>query len=294
MGRKKKQLMAMQAPDPASIAGQTPFRAVERKYKQRYSPLDLAEVFDWTQWDPNEDEGDRHLARRSITAYTAPPNQCNMSAHWSIPATGLWPLHAAGSTDEIPLRPPPADGDDSDEDASGAYARGTPPTHLTPLPAGALLDRLRWCTLGYQYHWASKTYRSTEMFPFPANLAGVARAIATAVESATYRGIEAGVLNVYGYRDALMGHVDESEPNRNAPLVSVSLGASAILVVGGETRATRPMALRLRSGDAVIMSGPARRAFHGIPRVLEDECPNWMAEAEEQSADAEWGHGRQA
>ncbi|KAI9159229.1 hypothetical protein H9P43_008612 [Blastocladiella emersonii ATCC 22665] len=370
MGRKKKQLMAMQAPDPASIAGQTPFRAVERKYKQRYSPLDLAEVFDWTQWDPNEDEGDvdwsappdvpegrppcavavetessvrdllaaefpdldlhsdgarppviafpgfpgflylpaalppavqRHLARRSLTAYTAPPNQCDMSAHWAIPASGLWPLHAAGSTDEIPLRPPPADGDDSDEDASGAYARGTPPTHLTPLPAGALLDRLRWCTLGYQYHWASKTYRSTEMFPFPADLAGLARAVATAVESATYRGIEvgtrypgtqyvaqAGVLNVYGYRDALMGHVDESEPNRDAPLVSVSLGASAIFVVGGKTRATRPMALRLRSGDAVVMSGAARRAFHGIPRVLEDEYPDWMAETEEQSADAEW------
>lgn len=42
------------------------------------------------------------------------------------------------------------------------------------------------------------------------------------------------------------------------------LGNAAIFLVGGLTRDSEPIPVLLRSGDAVIMSGPAcRRVYHG-------------------------------
>ncbi len=38
----------------------------------------------------------------------------------------------------------------------------------------------------------------------------------------------------------------------------------------GQTKGETPVALRLRSRDAVIMAGPARMCYHGIPRVLKE------------------------
>ena len=38
----------------------------------------------------------------------------------------------------------------------------------------------------------------------------------------------------------------------------------------GQTKGETPIALRLRSGDAVIMAGPARMCYHGIPRVFKE------------------------
>ena len=42
-----------------------------------------------------------------------------------------------------------------------------------------------------------------------------------------------------------------------------SLGLPAVFLVGGITRNTPPFAIRLCSGDALLMAGPCRRAFHG-------------------------------
>ncbi len=44
---------------------------------------------------------------------------------------------------------------------------------------------------------------------------------------------------------------------------------SCIFLLGGRTKAVEPMALRLNSGDVVVMTGEARRCFHGVPKILE-------------------------
>ena len=53
-----------------------------------------------------------------------------------------------------------------------------------------------------------------------------------------------------------------------------------MFVVGleGETAETeaRVAVLRLKSGDAVLMSGESRFAWHGVPKVVEGTCPEWM------------------
>ena len=77
------------------------------------------------------------------------------------------------------------------------------------------------------------------------------------------------------YREgARMGlHQDRDERDLAAPVVSVSLGDDALFRVGGTMRGGRTAALRLRSGDVVVMGGLARLCFHGIDRVLAGGSP---------------------
>lgn len=71
------------------------------------------------------------------------------------------------------------------------------------------------------------------------------------------------------YRDtARMGlHQDRDEADLSAPVLSVSLGDTAVFRIGpasgGPTRS-----LRLSSGDVCALTGPARMARHGIDRLL--------------------------
>lgn len=90
---------------------------------------------------------------------------------------------------------------------------------------------------------------------------------------------EAAIVNLYSPGHTLSLHRDVSE-ECDQPLVSISLGCDAIFIVGLEGQdpecQTQTVALRLRSGDAVLMSGKSRYAWHGVPKILEDTCPTWM------------------
>lgn len=79
---------------------------------------------------------------------------------------------------------------------------------------------------------------------------------------------EACLVNVY--RDgARMGlHVDADEAAREAPVLSVSLGDTAIFRIGGPRRTDPTATVRLGSGDVVILGGAARSCFHGVDRVI--------------------------
>ena len=79
---------------------------------------------------------------------------------------------------------------------------------------------------------------------------------------------EACLVNLYG-EGARMGlHQDRDEAALDAPVVSVSLGDTAVFRVGGTSRRDRTRSIRLRSGDAFVFGGPARLVFHGIDRIL--------------------------
>ncbi len=78
---------------------------------------------------------------------------------------------------------------------------------------------------------------------------------------------ECCLVNWYG-DDARMGlHQDVDEADFTCPVVSVSLGDEARFRMGSETRGGSTSSIWLRSGDVVVMGGPARRAFHGIDKV---------------------------
>jgi alkylated DNA repair protein (DNA oxidative demethylase) len=79
---------------------------------------------------------------------------------------------------------------------------------------------------------------------------------------------EACLVNFYG-GDAKMGlHQDRDEEDFEAPVVSISLGDTALFRLGGTTRGGKTQSLKLASGDVLILEGPSRLAFHGIDRVI--------------------------
>jgi alkylated DNA repair protein (DNA oxidative demethylase) len=53
-----------------------------------------------------------------------------------------------------------------------------------------------------------------------------------------------------------------------APVVSLSLGDTALFRVGGSNRSDPTRSVRLASGDAVVLGGEGRLAFHGVDRIL--------------------------
>ncbi len=71
------------------------------------------------------------------------------------------------------------------------------------------------------------------------------------------------------YRDsAKMGlHQDRDEENFDAPVLSVSLGNDCLFRIGGTNRRDKTRSFRLTSGDVMMLSGPARLAFHGVDRI---------------------------
>ena len=68
---------------------------------------------------------------------------------------------------------------------------------------------------------------------------------------------------------AKMGlHQDKDEQDMSAPVVSVSLGDTALFRIGGLARKDPTKSFKLNSGDVVVLGGDARMAFHGIDRIV--------------------------
>jgi alkylated DNA repair protein (DNA oxidative demethylase) len=79
---------------------------------------------------------------------------------------------------------------------------------------------------------------------------------------------ESCLVNVYG-PDAKMGlHQDRDEQDFNAPVVSLSLCDTCLFRVGGTKRSDPTRSVRLASGDAVVLGGDGRLAFHGVDRII--------------------------
>ncbi|KAJ3020502.1 hypothetical protein HKX48_000706 [Thoreauomyces humboldtii] len=227
------------------------------------------------------------------------PNVTNLDTHWVLPTTGLWAAHVAerqgGAPCMLDMRkdgyhesvhslsqtpqeavPPP----------EAVPVRIDPPTtsthHLKAISASEATKRLRWTSLGYQYNWTDKTYHLDRRPPIPPLIDELATAVVDSVSNLTHYTrerwrSEAGIINFYQPTDRLMAHQDRSEVNTEAPLVSFSFGNSCVFLIGTETRKDEPTSLLLHSGDALVMYGSSRRAFHSVPRILENTIPSSLS-----------------
>ncbi len=84
---------------------------------------------------------------------------------------------------------------------------------------------------------------------------------------------EACLVNVYD-ADARMGlHQDRDEADFSAPILSLSLGADCRFRIGGAKRGGKTLSCVLSSGDALVLGGESRLAFHGVDRVLPTLAP---------------------
>jgi DNA oxidative demethylase len=86
---------------------------------------------------------------------------------------------------------------------------------------------------------------------------------------------EACLVNLYQAGTKMGSHVDRDELDRAAPVLSISLGDSAVFHVGGTERTGPKTRVTLRSGDVLILEGPSRFAYHGIDKVLAGSSSVW-------------------
>ena len=84
---------------------------------------------------------------------------------------------------------------------------------------------------------------------------------------------QACLINFYDEHAKMGLHQDRDEKDFSAPVVSISLGDTCLFRVGETTRSGRTTSFRLASGDAVILSGKSRLAFHGVDRIYPDTSP---------------------
>ncbi len=79
---------------------------------------------------------------------------------------------------------------------------------------------------------------------------------------------EACLVNYYKAGARMGLHQDRDEESFAAPVLSLSLGNTAVFRFGGTERRDPTRSIKLTSGDALVLGGAARLAFHGIDRIL--------------------------
>jgi alkylated DNA repair protein (DNA oxidative demethylase) len=78
---------------------------------------------------------------------------------------------------------------------------------------------------------------------------------------------EACLVNFYEPAARMGLHQDRDEETFDAPVVSISLGDTALFRYGGTKRSDPTRSIRLQSGDVLVIGGESRLAFHGIDRL---------------------------
>lgn len=78
---------------------------------------------------------------------------------------------------------------------------------------------------------------------------------------------EACLINFYGPGTKMGLHQDRDEIDFDAPVVSISLGDACLFRLGGQKRSAPSRPFLLNSGDALVLGGEARLAFHGVDRI---------------------------
>ena len=130
-----------------------------------------------------------------------------------------------------------------------------------------------------------QVYREDSRSIFPPELARLSSQVASVVGYPGYKA-EAAIVNFYPLSASLSGHTDHSENNLAAPLISISIGQSAIFLLGGSTVQQAPAAFMVRSGDILVMEKEARLAYHAVPKIVsgpdilggkEGFCSNYLA-----------------
>lgn len=289
----------------------TAFRQAERKYKG--SNIDLSDAYDFSKdttelkedvkclgtWKCSDgverpvygiegvegfffvpgamtNDEQLHFMEKSFTEYPKKPNATNLDAHFRVPSEGLFPYFKEGKECKIYNK-----AKDVEETISAAS-----------ILEEKFIRKTRWITLGYQYNWTTKEYNfDNKDFNaiFPKDLGEWTRSAAEKLGFGSDYKPEAGIVNFYQPDDTLTGHVDRSEKNMTAPLISMSIGLSAIFLLGGLSREDSPVrAIIVRSGDLSILSGPSRLLFHGVPKILPEQAIEYPGTFNGENSDIEY------
>ncbi|MEE8307825.1 MAG: alpha-ketoglutarate-dependent dioxygenase AlkB [Gammaproteobacteria bacterium] len=84
---------------------------------------------------------------------------------------------------------------------------------------------------------------------------------------------EACLINYYQAGSRMGLHRDADESATAAPVVSLSLGDTALFRVGGPKRHDPTRSFRLHSGTLIMLDGESRHWHHGVDRIFPGSSP---------------------
>lgn len=155
--------------------------------------------------------------------------------------------------------------------------------HTPVMPNGVKMNHPIYC-LGWDWNPYQYSAPKVEM---PAYLQAIAYQALTNVPghaTSEYRQHwdalhcpDTAVVNWFPLGSRLGSHVDNSEDYRlieaGSPIITIALGSSAIMAIGGELREDKMLTFEMRSGDLMVMMGKARRYYHEVRRIIPDSAP---------------------
>lgn len=158
-------------------------------------------------------------------------------------------------------------------DTAGFYTpvvRGMHPMSVRMLCLGR-----HWNAVTYRYEFTRSDVDGLDVPPLPPSFTELARSIAS-VAGFTMNP-DVCIVNWYtaGSRMGLHQDKDESPESiaRGAPVVSVSLGDTAVFRIGGLKRKDPVESIHLQSGDAFVFGGPSRLRYHGVSKIVPATAP---------------------
>lgn len=86
---------------------------------------------------------------------------------------------------------------------------------------------------------------------------------------------DACLINRYQIGAKMGLHQDRDEQDFTQPIVSVSLGVSAVFQMGGLKRSDKALKFALHHGDVLVWGGEARLRFHGVLPVKAAHHPSF-------------------
>jgi alkylated DNA repair protein (DNA oxidative demethylase) len=84
---------------------------------------------------------------------------------------------------------------------------------------------------------------------------------------------DACLINCYAPGTRMSLHQDKNEVDYSAPIVSVSLGVSAVFQLGGMQRSDKASRIALQHGDVLVWGGEDRLRFHGVLPIKPQQHP---------------------
>ena len=124
--------------------------------------------------------------------------------------------------------------------------------------AKALAPKLEFEERPYGYRYAAHDPHTDQPWPaMPDCMLELAQGAALEAGYANFQP-EACLINQYVPGAKLSLHQDKDEKDLSAPIVSVSLGLSAVFLLGTPVRKDRPQRYRLVHGDVVVWGGQSR------------------------------------
>lgn len=210
------------------------------------------------------DEIKRQIAQDCFVNLLKPPTETNFNKSHGLQMRDLWDAYSRGyclDTEKM-----------NESDVSPRITQWS--SSGSGKKASYFLEKLRWASVGPIYDWTTRKYLNNQPFiELPEYMTMLATHIVDALGSHIVLEREiysprAALINYYKDGDMLCGHQDDAERDLTKPLISISLGCPGIFLMGGLTRNESPTALLLEDGDVAVLSGAARKSFHGLPRIF--------------------------